>query len=96
MARAIVRLSLDNDYGSANTNLARLILEDAGFEKTGTATYEADAPGTDDLLIALQKIVAVLQNLSGGVSLDHLWIYVDVPQPSPPLAAPKGWQDKIP
>ncbi len=82
VARAIVRFSLDGDYGSRATNKARKVLEDAGFDKIGTASYEVDGPSQEDIIAALDATLQILRSLPGGATLDHLWVYLDEPLPA--------------
>jgi hypothetical protein len=77
MARAIVRYSINGEGSNDTGNRAREGLEASGFEKIGTATFEADGAETRELIAALRALLAVLERPPGGGSLDHLWVYVD-------------------
>ena len=83
MGRAIIRFSMDNDRSHVTGNLVRKELTDAGFEKIGTASFEADDLPQDQIFDALNKAVKILRDAPGGGTLDHLWIYVDqLPDPN--------------
>jgi hypothetical protein len=81
MARAIVRISLEGDSGSSHMSAVRKLLQGGGFRKIGTASYESTAPGEDwqAQLHALRQVLIYLEKAK--VQLDHLWIYVDEPNP---------------
>lgn len=81
MARAIIRLSMNNDKGGLRTE-ARKMLRKAGFEDRGTAVWEASDQSVDDLLQAVERATQILRrepSKPGEGTLDHLWIYVDNP-----------------
>jgi hypothetical protein len=76
MARAIVRFSLDAEYGATNRQRVEPRLMEQGFKSIGTGSYE----GVNDmgsLLDGLIEAIEVLSDLKGNATLDHLWIYVD-------------------
>ncbi len=77
MARAIVRHSLEAGH-VPQRNRIRNALEDAGFQKIGTSSYEADAVDTGSIIAALQVLLTQLDQLPDG-AIDHLWIYLDLP-----------------
>jgi hypothetical protein len=78
MARAIIRYSLDGDASNQTGNEARSILEGAGFDRIGTASFEGDCDQAA-MLATLEQLIDVLRRAPGGGTLDHLWVYVDVP-----------------
>ena len=82
MARAIIRYSLDSDASNATGNQIRTDLEAAGFEKIGTASFEAWGIAQGDALNALDALFETLKNPPGGGNLDHLWVYFDDPDDS--------------
>lgn len=77
MARAIVRCSLTDDYGSAGRNAAVAILEQAGFEWIGTFSFERRGGDVDDILVTLMDLLTQLGQLPGNTTLNHLWVYID-------------------
>jgi hypothetical protein len=79
-ARAIVRYSINDEKSNVTGNQASQILEDAGFAKIGTASFEADVPDQEALVDALSRLLVILRNPPGGGRLDHLWIYLDHPE----------------
>ena len=81
MARAIVRFSINGEQSNVTGNQIRTLLENNGFDRVGTASYDADEMGTDQIVAALGELLQVLENPPGGGHLDHLWIYVDTPEP---------------
>jgi len=82
MARGIVRFSLDNDAAASgqNTTAARKLLESEGFVKIGTSSYESKDMPMNDVLGAIAKLCAQLHRLPHGVTVDHLWVYLDEPE----------------
>ena len=80
MARAIVRISFDGDYGSPDTTRVRKALEGRGLRKVGTAVYEGLAT-LDQLTAALREVLDVLDDPTADARLDHLWVYLDEPDP---------------
>lgn len=82
MARSIVRYSIDGEKTNATGNEARKILESAGFEKIGTASFEALDVDQAILLAALAQLTNLFANPPGGGRVDHLWVYLDEPEPS--------------
>jgi hypothetical protein len=83
MARAIVRLSTNNDKGQrALRSQVRDLLTDAGFKSRGTAVWEADDKPIGELLKAVERATKILQREPSQFregTLDHLWVYVDNP-----------------
>ena len=83
MARAIVRLSTDNDKGvGALRPQVRDMLKEFGFVSRGTAVWEASDASVADLLKAVERVTQILQREPSRMrpgTLDHLWIYVDNP-----------------
>lgn len=78
MARAIVRCSFDDDYGSAARNAVAIdIFEREGWRKIGTLSYDTEHASVDAILAVVGKIITRLRNLPGQGTLDHVWIYVD-------------------
>jgi hypothetical protein len=77
MARAIVRFSLNGDYGSKARNQAVALLADAGFERVGTGSHEAYGAPQDVLVDVLQELLALLHDPPGRGQLDHLWVYLE-------------------
>ena len=84
MARVIVRFSLNGDTGSNVRNIGALpALAGANIQNTGTGTWEVQAAQPAVVATALKDLIDVLFNPSAvqgaapGISLDHLWIYVD-------------------
>lgn len=79
MARAILRYSFDGASQNVR-NRIRSLLEDAGFRRTGTGSWEAE--GTPAALMeALRNVMSLIEREAGG-QLDHLWINVDQPSTS--------------
>jgi hypothetical protein len=56
-------------------------LEAHGFDKVGTASFDAADAEIGDVLSGLKALTTLLENPPGGGTLDHLWVYVDDPQP---------------
>lgn len=56
----------------------RHALQDAGFHKIGTSSYEADGTDTVSVLQALQVLLTQLEQLPDG-AIEHVWIYLDLP-----------------
>lgn len=78
MARAIVRYSLASTAADRRARGdVRTRLDDAGFHKIGTASWEASGIALADLASALQDVLRIVE---GTGSLDHLWIYLDNPK----------------
>lgn len=73
MARAIMRYSLAAEGTNARSEF-RSRLDAAGFEKLGTASWEAV---DGDVLVLVDAIRDILAILARSGSLDHLWIYLD-------------------
>jgi hypothetical protein len=89
MARAIIRFSLDG-VGASTVGTraeAKSALEQVGFESIGTSSYEADNPNQTVLVDGLRQALDIFEHAPAGVSLDHLWIYLDSP---PGAAQPNG------
>jgi len=80
MARAIVRYSINGEQTNATGNAVRKLLQDAGFDRVGTASFEAFGPPQPILVAALRDALDILENPLGGGELDHLWLYVDDPE----------------
>lgn len=79
MARAMVRFSLDNDYGSAARNQIVPILRAVGFRPSGTGSWDAVDQPLDDLVDALHEALDIMRDPPAPAALDHLWVYVDEP-----------------
>lgn len=77
MARGIVRWSIGGENNNATGLRIRKVLEDAGFDRMGTGTWEADGPPTADVIDAIQDALDLMKHPPGGGQLDHVWIYVD-------------------
>lgn len=77
MARAILRWSVSGEKNNATGLAVRKTVEQAGFERRGTGSWEADGPGTSDLIDALQQALDDLRAAPGGGRVDHVWIYLD-------------------
>lgn len=80
MARAICRCSLNADTSNVTGNEVRSQLEEAGFDRLGTASTECDDALEADLFNALRDLLDVLGRRPGGGKLDHLWVYLDDPR----------------
>jgi len=82
MARAIIRYSFDGDEGKViRGEIGKRLLADDRFMRHGTASWES----TPDTLIkdAVNAIRWALEVVEGHAdALDHLWIYIDDPQPA--------------
>ena len=76
--RAIVRISLNDDTGSALRNQFAPILEGVGLTRISTATWEGDVD-EGDLRRAMSRFWNTLANHTGPAHLDHFWMYVDSP-----------------
>ena len=72
-----MRYSLKDDDANANGSPVRWLLEAGGFQRIGTASFEADGPPTHDLVEVLERVLHRLRNLNGRARLDHFWIYAD-------------------
>ncbi len=79
MPRAIIRFSLNGDYGSAKRNAMVPHLETWGFYHTGTGTWEADDIPEHGFLIAVANMLLAMNETRGDGTLDHLWVYLDRP-----------------
>lgn len=71
-----MRFSLDGDTGFTNNHVARC-LRAAGFEKTGTSTFECEHDDQPGVLEALSDMLAILREPPGGGTVDHVWVYLD-------------------
>lgn len=76
MARATIRYSFDNEQSNLSGNKARGALEEAGFSRNGTASWEAYGSITD-LVDAIRNLLTVVEAPPGRGGLDHVWIYLD-------------------
>jgi hypothetical protein len=81
MARAIVRYSINGESRNTTGNAARSALQEGGFEKIGTGSFEADGITMPGAISALADLLTVLLDPPGGGTVDHLWVYVDEPEP---------------
>ncbi len=79
MARAIIRWSVNGERSNQTGNEVVGRLQQAGFERVGTASYEVDGAPMRHLVAALRDALDVLERPIGGGRLDHLWVYVDNP-----------------
>lgn len=79
MPRAIVRFSLNGDYGSAKRNAMVQQLETWDFFHSGTGTWEADEIPENEFLVAVANMLLAMNETPGPGTLDHLWIYCDRP-----------------
>ena len=82
MARAIIRFSIDNESSNVTGNQIRDLLQDKGFDKIGTASFDTDGMDTASIVAVLRELLPILETPPGGGRLDHLWIYVDQPEPN--------------
>lgn len=57
-------------------NRAGAILRNAGFERIGTATYEAQQLDLGTAIDAARNALAEL----GTSKIDNLWVYIDQPE----------------
>ena len=82
MARGIVRLSLDGPSPNTALQVAKRKLTPTFVKVKRTGTMDAfGSPG--DLLAALRDLIDYLENdLPPGISLDHLWVYIDKAEPT--------------
>lgn len=80
MARAIIRWSVNGERSNETGNALGRILKDAGFEKIGTASWEASGGSQLQMIVALGNVIVELGKREA--QLDHLWTYID----SDPLA----------
>lgn len=78
MARAIFRHSLEAGHVPVR-NQIRTVLEQAGFERIGTGSFEAENLSRHAITAALQQVLAILDDLPDG-AMDHVWIYFDQPE----------------
>jgi hypothetical protein len=75
--RVIIRLSLNNDQGSALRNMLAPILEGAGLVRGAkTATYEGELDA-DELRDMLRRFWNTVHSYTGPAHLDHFWMYAD-------------------
>lgn len=72
MARAIVRYSFGSDDVPVRNSM-RGGLEEAGFERIGTGSFEGTGSRSD----LLDALASALTEARTAQVLDHLWIYVD-------------------
>jgi hypothetical protein len=79
MARAIVRYSFNGptETSSPKRTAVRDLLNDRGFEMVGTASREIRNVALPEIVDALHRLLAELEELPEGCGLDHLWVYVD-------------------
>jgi len=82
MARAIIRFSIDGETTNVTGNQIRTLLQDNGFDKIGTASYDADGMAAVQIVAVLRELLPILEAPPGGGQLDHLWIYLDQPEPN--------------
>ena len=80
MARAIVRFSLVGDNSTTST-YARNMLEEAGFHRIGTSSFEAESEVNSLLEAIASLLLDHLRSPRGGGQLGHLWVYVDEARP---------------
>lgn len=84
MARAIIRYSFNKETSNTSGKAVEKVLEHAGFGKRGTASWELANGQLADIRNALLKVLDVCENPKEKVGrLDHLWIYIDQPDPEP-------------
>jgi hypothetical protein len=76
VARAIIRYSFDGPAKGTRSK-AREVLRSAGFIELGTASFEVRATALPDVVDALHELLNVVKDPAAGVSLDHLWVYLD-------------------
>ena len=74
MARAIIRYSFAGEEKQRRTAL-REGLEAAGFERIGTALFEATGTPAE-LTEALQEALTIVAE-TDDAGFDHLWLYMD-------------------
>jgi hypothetical protein len=75
--RVIVRMSINNDYGSGLRNGLAPILEEGGLVRdANTATYEGSIDVVD-LRDVMRRFWNTVTNYTGPAHIDHIWIYVD-------------------
>lgn len=81
--RVIVRISLNNDSGSAVRNAVAPLLQGCGLQNTRTGIWESPAAGESQVAQHLQQVLALLSQAAAApganpaVALDHLWLYID-------------------
>lgn len=81
MKRIILRFSLNTDPGSVVRNAVAGLLQSAGFNNTGTGTWEAT--GTPSAMTAITTVLntltnpAQIPNANPSVTVDHIWFYLD-------------------
>jgi len=76
--RCIIRISFDGDDGRS-TNQVRGLLENSGFVRIGTGSFDANDIPELDALETLQALSDALEHRDGPGRLDHLWVYLDDP-----------------
>ena len=78
--RAIIRFSLDNDDSTLGRSL-RNQLENDGFKKSKTSTYEFEREDINSpemsIALALRNFWEHLNANQHTARLDHFWMYVD-------------------
>ena len=75
--RVIIRLSINNDYGSGLRNCLVPILEGAGLARgPNTATYEGFLT-EDELRDAMRRFWNTAYGYAGPAHIDHFWMYAD-------------------
>lgn len=75
--RVIIRMSLNNDQGSALRNMLCPILEGAGLVRgPQTATYEGFLNAAE-MRNTMRRFWDTVHNYTGPADLDHFWMYVD-------------------
>ena len=83
--RTIVRFSINNEDNARLRNHLVGILEDVGFRKVGTASWEHDSLGIEKLPEVMSDFWAAAADPQGraradeGVAIDHVWTYTDEP-----------------
>jgi hypothetical protein len=77
MARAIIRLSINGESDNNTNNAVRATLQDEGFIRIGTNSYEISGASFDDIADCVIAAFGILKKMPGGGSVDHVWSYVD-------------------
>jgi len=83
--RTIVRYSVNGELDNRLGNALRKILEEAGFQRIGTASWEHRNIAIKDFASSMNDFWQTAGNpqaavgAAPAVSVDHVWVYTDAP-----------------
>ena len=78
--RAIIRISFDGDEGSKLRNQLEGVFARHGYQRSKTATWEADRATSADTAEFLRELWGAINDHAangGAARLDHFWMYMD-------------------